>query len=311
MSLSSKLEKILDEEWAKDSDHLGFLFTSSTFLEAVDEQKTTSPVTISDDHFFVWSRVFREQLCWIYLLQQKLSYEVMKDENALDPIVIALWSLISKICSDMFAIRHLIEGGFEVQCRSVLRSTIEYIDLAIAVCHDRDLVVQFMDAGDPEKANAFWHKNVSKGRLRRRVSEVVDEFFGVSGANFLAETRADDDEIHSVFVHPTSVAGLISSFGDLEAEIKYDGVLGVPTRASTVSLRYLCSHLFHFINTCCTKLFAADQTGKRIIACDLQNKKEYLVRTGWVRLMSIFRWILDEQLYVQAKSPGAEDDIRS
>jgi hypothetical protein len=64
-----------------------------------------------------------------------------------------------------------------------------------------------------------------------------------------------------------------------------------------VSLRYLSTHIFHFINTCCENLFLFDGSGARFVECSLTDRKDYFVRTGWVRLMSVFNWVLKKQLY--------------
>jgi hypothetical protein len=77
--------------------------------------------------------------------------------------------LATKFAADLCAIRALMLQGFEVQARILARSAIEAVELMLLVPHDPEMELVFYEANDFEKCNRFWHRYISKGRLRARV----------------------------------------------------------------------------------------------------------------------------------------------
>jgi hypothetical protein len=185
-----------------------------------------------------WLVIFDEFVAWFSGLALALKQRFVHPKGGASLHLSVMTVLTTKFAADLCAIRTLILQGFEVQARIVARSAIEVVELLLLVPHDPEMERAFFEANDFEKCNQFWHRYISKGRLRARVNKMTDEMFRVE-AGLWKELRTEHEESHSILAHPSTIMGLLAMFPDEEGEDR-PGHWGYCTSASVMTMRYLC-----------------------------------------------------------------------
>jgi hypothetical protein len=130
----------------------------------------------SNAPFYVEGDFDRAQWPWVRLLREAANYcislsvlfHAYLDEED-DDYFRALWSLSARSGWDILALLRLIDGGFGPQALVVGRSAIEAMEALGVFAHDKAVAREFVAARDPEEANAFWHRHLSKGKVRRAI----------------------------------------------------------------------------------------------------------------------------------------------
>jgi hypothetical protein len=115
---------------------------------------------------------------------------------------------------------------------------VEAVELMFLVPHHPEMEKAFYETNDFEKTNDFWHRHISKGRLREKANKLTDNTLGMEPDTW-KEFRKEHEEVHSALVHPSTVMGLLAMFPDVESEDR-PGHWGVRSTASVMTMRYLC-----------------------------------------------------------------------
>jgi len=183
---------------------------------------------------------------WLSMLSVSIFHE-MSDEGAEDPLdeQVAALVFFSRLASDLWAIIELIELGFDLQARALTRAYLEHVDVLICCIQDRELTREFVNAKEPEAANAFWHRHASKNRAKAKVTRFIAGVLGLDTVTVVDVLREDADFAGSALLHPTMVAGLATAFGapDVDYEESFP-VFPNPVSASAGILRTILVHLF-------------------------------------------------------------------
>ncbi len=123
--------------------------------------------------------------------------------------------LLKKIIADSMAIRHLINLGFDVQAKTVLRTTAEYLEMLVAPVDDPFLSEEFVNSDSPEDAHSFWQKHLKRGEIRRRMAKawrrVIGEEDPEGAANWLSNWGHNDYKLLSSLSHPSFAGGLFTA----------------------------------------------------------------------------------------------------
>jgi hypothetical protein len=183
---------------------------------------------------------------WMSLLSVSIFQEI-SDEGAESPLdeQVAALAFFSRLANDLWAIIELVELGFELQARALTRAYLEHVGVLICCIQDRELTREFVHAGEPEAANAFWHKHVSKNRAKAKVTKFIAGVLGLDTVTMVDVLREDADFAGSALLHPTVVAGLATAFGDPDADYEDSyPVFPNPVPASVGTLRSILVHLF-------------------------------------------------------------------
>ncbi|QFY59755.1 hypothetical protein FZ934_04505 [Rhizobium grahamii] len=126
--------------------------------------------------------------------------------------------LLSKIISDLTAIRHLVLAGFDGSARTIVRSVAEYMEVLVAVVHEPAFADEFVKSDTPEASQLFWQTHLRGGKLRRRITAAWADFFKTIAAHErqpITETFANwgrgSNPILSGSTHPSFVGGLFAA----------------------------------------------------------------------------------------------------
>lgn len=185
--------------------------------------------------------VFYDEVVSIYLslvllmLVSTMSNRRRSTKQQLAGCLVAL----SRLATDAMAIRTLVVGGFEVQARSLATNLGESAELLAGLVLNPEIASEFYDAKEPEEAREFWHRHVSKGRLRNRIRDHqrergVPEDAILEFSAWLSEERL----VWGASKHPSFMSGLQSilpSLGTVEEDF---ALLGIVSPHSTRTLTY-------------------------------------------------------------------------
>jgi len=126
-------------------------------------------------------------------------------------------SLSYRALTGIKALADLSQNGLEVQAFQIARVVSEDIQ-ALALCViDDEFSKEFSASNTVELANNFWHKRISKGKIKR---ELLSRFKIDEWAKELSLVRDEGDEerIFGAFIHPSYVSGLVHLFLDRESD---------------------------------------------------------------------------------------------
>jgi hypothetical protein len=140
-----------------------------------------------------------------------------------------------RIVTDALAIRILIQSGFDVQAKALLRSLDECCEFFSAILVKPDLAKEFFDSQELEKSREFWHKNVNKGRLRALIDQHISEL-GDFGVEQMATWRLEERLVTMTAKYVSFISGYMAYVGD-ESNETDDNQLGLFGRKSKNSIR--------------------------------------------------------------------------
>jgi hypothetical protein len=109
----------------------------------------------------------------------------------------------------------LSRSGFDIQAKIIVRALREKLDALIAVQLDRGFAIGFVESGDSEDSNRFWHQRVARGKLLKNIAKRLGHYTqdGQSPIDdfWLAERERLDLWL-GASVHPSHTTGLLSAF---------------------------------------------------------------------------------------------------
>jgi hypothetical protein len=225
-----------DPETIEEIEQKGILKRRAKFRKLIEK----------DTEFYIIYHCANMAATWMSLLSVSIFHE-MSDEGAEVPLdeQVAALAFFSRLANDLWAIIELVELGFDLQARALTRAYLEHVDVLICCTQDRELTREFVSAGEPEAANAFWHKHVSKNRAKAKVSKFIAGVLGLDTVTMVDVLREDADFAGSALLHPTVVAGLATAFGDPDADYEDSfPIFPNPVPASVGILRTILVHLF-------------------------------------------------------------------
>jgi hypothetical protein len=191
--------------------------------------------------------------CVTLLLPALLSQGTRKN-----PKLQASFTLLSGITTDIGAIEVLSRSGFDIQAKIIVRALREKLDALIAVQLDRGFAIGFVESGDSEDSNRFWHQRVARGKLLKNIAKRLGHYTqdGQSPIDdfWLAERKRLDLWL-GASVHPSHTTGLLSAFprfGEEGSSLSdSDGLWGqpsslsIPTISAVIGLAFEVTLLVH------------------------------------------------------------------
>ena len=198
----------------------------------------------ADDDFFVVYRSANIAATWLSVLAAALLEELADSKGeSRDEQAVAL-AFFSRLANDLWAIIELVESGFDLQARALARSYLEHVDVLICCIHDKELTKEFFYAVEPEQANAFWHKYVSKNKAKERVSRFISTLIGSKESRIVDLLREDAEFTGASLHHPTMLARLATALGHPGFEYDSYPLFPTPLAASAGIFRTVLIHLF-------------------------------------------------------------------
>lgn len=205
----------------------------------------TDALLDADDEFYVLNRGANIAASWLSLVAGALLAD-FDEQGGEEPVLdeqIAGLAFFSRLANDLWAIIELAELGFDLQARALTRAYLEHVDVLICCLYDRDLTKAFVDAIEPEDANRFWHRNVSKGKAKARVAQIVSSKLGLEHSRLVDLLREDADTAGAILLHPSVGAGLAAAFGNDATDYRSYPIFPEPMAASASIFRTILIHL--------------------------------------------------------------------
>ena len=143
----------------------------------------------------------------------------------------AIMALFMRVAQDSMVVRNLMEAGFDIQARNLLRSIEEHVDAIYFLCLQPAACEQFVRTEDGERANRFWWEHLRGARkvINKAFLKIVKEDAYVRE---LVEFRNQERSMLSAAHHPSYVActmPFISPYSSMN-ETRY--LFGLPSEYS-------------------------------------------------------------------------------
>lgn len=242
--------------------------------------------------FANWLVLFDEIVNWYSSLALALKREFLsRPPGTVSHHLGVMTSLASKTAADLCAIRALMVDGFEVQARILARSAVEAVELMLLLPHDSEMERAFFDANDFDKSNEFWHRYLSKGRLRKKANKIIDDVLELKTVSW-QHIRQRHDDVYSILAHPSTTMGLLAMFPDEDGDDR-PGHWGYRTNASIVTMKYLftlCSNVIalnHFIP------FNSNGSYPQLLEVDVEDVNHQALIGGWRVVTAAMSFVLE------------------
>lgn len=182
----------------------------------------------------LWIAILDEQISWFVSLQSVFMGS-RKDGFRTD-FERSVIVLLAKIISDSLAIRMLVNGGFDISARTILRTLSEYMEVLVALLHRPDFAGEFVKSDTPESAQQFWQSALRGGKIRRRVEAAWLEIFDNNNdsASWFANWGRGALPLLSGLAHPSFSGGVFSAI-PLQTSYVGDNWLGFLGEKSDMS----------------------------------------------------------------------------
>lgn len=226
-------------------------------------------------------------LWMVFHLRIRFKRNTTRQQNQ---IINCCWLLIGTICSHLFAIRHLILLGHDVQARQILRSLHEYIGTLELILDDPGLAKEFLATTDPIKSNQFWYKNLRRGRSRQPFKKIMASIFAEESAQAeMLKWREDSDSILSMTVHPSQLACWMTLFapGTADEGHFWPGFVGAKTETSISTISMAISRLWELLWEKKDFPFSYKIKNSALIRYNNKNGFHKHVRRGYPAVLSI------------------------
>lgn len=126
-----------------------------------------------DSAFWPWRRLLLE--CANYYACLAILWEACAAHAEEQKYFRALMVLSGRISWDIQSILLLLEKGYGPQAVAIGRTAIESLNCLALLSENPDLAEEFASVEATEDANKFWHKHLSKGKVRRFLKSWLDE----------------------------------------------------------------------------------------------------------------------------------------
>lgn len=239
-----------------------------------------------------WVFVFDEYISWFSSLV-KVYLDALSNESTLnDPLkgaqIRAFSMLSSAITSHLMAIRSLIFNGHDLAAKQVLRSLVEYSDVATLLSFNKDALFEFLDTQTKEKSNAFWHRYISKGKALASIEKKLHELkLPQSSIDELRSYREEELGVLGMGAHPSFIACYMAFTGGADP-LEYPGFLGRAGEASIRTLQYSMFSLCYFLILGPSDPFEHKNTGLSLIKFDETDELHFHTERGKSLLINLY-----------------------
>ncbi len=305
--MNAPLQKFLEDLWQQERlVKLGANWRGRSIEDLNQVRIKTNPITKLPaldlwleifDEFFRWAAEFTNVLC-------KAAVEYRDDDKFKGEKIRVFYLLFSQLVSDMAAIRTLTDSGLDVQAKKILRSFKEYCDVVVLFCFRPEFIPEFNETEDISSSNKFWHKHISKGKLRKLLQK--EKFKDIEAANAHALYEKEEEDILSSSIHPSLAACIAACMPGLADENRLEEyfspfeAMGLRSLLSIRTLEYAVSSFSEMIEILVCLLFLSPEN-ERLFNLDPKNKHHGYIVFGFDVLFSLKQHI-DGHLYEASKN---------
>ena len=167
----------------------------------------------------LWIAILDEMNSWLVSLLSTVYCPAKTRDMPMNDFERSVVVLLGKLIADTTALRHLIALGFDGSARTLLRSITEYVHVVVALIDDPALASEFVAAETPQTANAFYFRQLARGRLHKRLEAAWASFLksGGDAAKWFADQQRRQGTLLSGTAHPSFAGGTQAVMGFIEA----------------------------------------------------------------------------------------------
>jgi len=195
-------------------------------------------INIESDEVNKWIMILDEFILWFLSISTILIYQSGDKKEEIDKKIYGPLSFLpGAVCSFLVSIRQLVLSGQDISAKMILRGMREYLDIFATIILDPSLANEFFDTQTPSQANEFWHKNMSKDKIKKRLFDTNSENQRIKEYLYWEKEEAS---LLSDSIHPSYIACIMAAVGPEEdskahsEEVRFPGFIG---RANTSSIR--------------------------------------------------------------------------
>jgi hypothetical protein len=236
------IERLIGDAWKHAGLSEGEMPPSITeLLQMSDENCNIVPSVVSN-----WISILDQFLAWFSSLYILFLFS-LKINSALDcRLQRVMTCIIGNICAHIIAIRRLVLSGLDVQSKQILRSLVEHIDLAFLISTDENALGEFEQTLDGRSSNAFWHKYISKSKIRNKIHPKWQARLGDIVYREFVDYLRQEEEILGMAIHPSLAACQMTCLpGIAQGNPDRPLTLGFVGEVSVFSVRTLSYAVFY------------------------------------------------------------------
>jgi hypothetical protein len=231
----------------------------------------------------LWLSIYDEFAAWIcafYIcceISLRAKAQEKKQNVPTKDVLQSLCLLSARVASDLCSIRISVCYGLEPAARTTLRSTLEHIDVLSLILIKPECAKEFMSTDSPEASNSFWHKNLSRDKLRAAIRSYLLE--GASGATKGAiatqiSFRERRSWIYGASTHPSKYICGLAAWTPETLRLNDPSLLGVgvPTDISCNTLYDAIFSIYEFSLVLRRHAFISDVKGENLFIREMPDE---------------------------------------
>lgn len=314
------LHHYMRDQWRAKGEQLG----SDSRLGIDIEQLIKSSIERNSDldtpYVDLWLAILDELNSWLVSLLSTVYSPAKQRDIPLNDFDRSVVVLLGKLVADTTALRHLVALGFDSSARTLLRSTAEYMLVLVALLDDPPLASEFVGADTPEQANAFYFRQLARGKLHKRVETAWTAFFqsGGGAAEWFANQHRWRGILLSGTAHPSFAGGTQAILGFIEAspEESWLGHWGAKSHMSVATIALYADTFLPLVLLFDYPFTGFENSLTQPIDFNPQNEMHRHVKLGRSVLASLILSLSKESNFPHIYPPGfepcsADDDLNT
>ena len=312
-------QRYLRAQWAQKGETLAA--DARIGIEIAELVKTSAErnAILAAPFIDLWIAILDELNSWLVSLLSTVYVPAKQQDAKLNDFERSIVVLLGKLIADTTALRHLVTLGFDGSARTLLRSTTEYVQVLVALIDDPGLATEFVAADTPETANAFYFRQLARGKLHKRIEAAWNGFCKSSGdaAQWFADQQRRQGMLLSGTAHPSFAGGTQAVMGFIEAapDENWLGHWGAKSNMSVMTIAIYSDCMLPLLLLTNFPFSGFEASLSRATDYDSSNEMHRHVKLGRSVLASLILSLSKESnfphIYPPGFEPGAEIEDQS
>lgn len=297
-------------QWDAKGEQLGSDARLGIKIEELIRSSVERNGNLEAPYFDLWVAILDEFNSWLVSLLSTVYVPTKQCGVPLNDFDRSVVVLLGKLIADTTALRHLVTLGFDSSARTLLRSTSEYVLVLVALVDDPLLASAFVAADTPETANAFYFKQLARGKLHKRLEAAWAVFFRSSGdaAEWFANQQRRQGALLAGTAHPSFAGGTQAVMGFIETspDENWLGHWGAKSNMSAMTIALYADSFFPLVLLSDYPFTGFEASLTRPIDFDPTNEMHRHVKLGRSVLASLILSLSKESNIPYIYPPGFE-----
>jgi hypothetical protein len=240
MFTEDNLRTYLRTRWAEQGEDLAADARLGIEIAELMEASKKRNAAIDAPFIDLWVAILDELNSWLISLLSAVYMPAKRDDATMNDFERSVVMILVKLISDTTSLRHLVMLGFDTSARTLLRSIVEYMQVLVAIIDDPALATEFVTAETPESANAFYFRQLARGKLHKRIEAAWARFFKSKdgAAQFFANQQRELGQLLAGTAHPSFAGGHQAVIGFIQSDPneKWLGHWGAKSNMSVLTI---------------------------------------------------------------------------